>query len=87
MTTKQEIRDYFARFGKEGGRTRAKNMTPEQRSEAARKAVLARWNKIDASMKEIGKNLKKLERRQAAKKAASDAPAEAKDRRRFSRNR
>jgi hypothetical protein len=87
MATKQEIRDYFARFGKQGGKARAKNMTPEQRSEAARKAVQARWNKIDASIKEIGKNLKKLERRQAARKAAKDVPAETKDRRRISRNR
>jgi general stress protein YciG len=87
MATKQEIRDYFARFGKQGGKTRAKNMTPEQRSEAARKAVQARWNKIDSSMKELSKNLKKLERRQAARKAAKDGPAEAKDRRRISRNR
>jgi hypothetical protein len=33
----------FAEFGREGGKTRAQNMTPEQRSEAARKAVQARW--------------------------------------------
>jgi hypothetical protein len=45
MTTKAEIRDYFAKFGKQGGKTRAKNMTAEQRKEAARKAVQARWAK------------------------------------------
>jgi hypothetical protein len=32
--------------GKIGGVARAANMTPEQRSESARKAVLARWAKL-----------------------------------------
>ncbi|MCK5126942.1 MAG: hypothetical protein KAR42_11865 [candidate division Zixibacteria bacterium] len=31
--------------GLKGGKARAKNMTPEERSEAARKAVKARWDK------------------------------------------
>ena len=31
--------------GAKGGRARAKNMTKKQRSEAARKAALARWRK------------------------------------------
>ena len=48
MTTKQEIRDYFAKFGKQGGKTRAKNMTVEQRAESARKAAKARWAKKKA---------------------------------------
>ena len=30
--------------GKKGGKTRAQRMTPEQRSEAARRAARARWN-------------------------------------------
>jgi len=38
-----DIREYFRQQGKRGGKTRAKNLTPEQRSEAARKAVQARW--------------------------------------------
>lgn len=42
-----EVLDFFkkqgAKGGKKGGTARAANMTPEQRSEAARKAVLARW--------------------------------------------
>jgi hypothetical protein len=33
------------RGGKKGGKARAANMTPEERSEAARKAVKARWDK------------------------------------------
>jgi hypothetical protein len=31
--------------GLKGGRARADSMTPEERSESARKAVLARWAK------------------------------------------
>jgi hypothetical protein len=31
--------------GKVGGKARAANMTPEQRTESARNAVLARWAK------------------------------------------
>jgi hypothetical protein len=60
MATKQEIREYFARFGKQGGKARAKNMTREQRAESARKASQARWQKLEASMDEVTKNLAKL---------------------------
>lgn len=31
--------------GQKGGPARAANMTPEERSESARKAVMARWEK------------------------------------------
>jgi len=34
------------RGGKKGGLARAAAMTPEERSESARKAVLARWAKV-----------------------------------------
>jgi hypothetical protein len=34
------------RGGLKGGRARASKLTPEERSESARKAVLARWNKV-----------------------------------------
>lgn len=50
MTTKAEIRDYFAKFGKQGGKARAKNMTPEQRKESARRASEARWGKKKKSL-------------------------------------
>jgi hypothetical protein len=44
-----EMRAYFSKLGKKGGKkggaARASAMTPEQRSEGARKAVLARWKK------------------------------------------
>ena len=33
--------------GLKGGRARAESMTPEQRSEAARKAAKARWKRND----------------------------------------
>jgi hypothetical protein len=46
MTTKADIRDYFVKFGKQGGKARAKNMTPEQRKESARLASEARWKKV-----------------------------------------
>ena len=36
---------YAAEFARKGGKARAKKLTPEQRSEAARKAVQARWAK------------------------------------------
>ena len=34
--------------GKKGGLARAAAMTPEERSDSARKAVLARWEKYNA---------------------------------------
>jgi hypothetical protein len=37
------------RGGKKGGPARAAAMTPEERSESARKAVLARWAKYKAA--------------------------------------
>ncbi len=44
-----EIRDFFVRMGKKGGaaggRARAAKMTAEERSDSARKAVTARWQK------------------------------------------
>lgn len=36
---------YAVALGRKGGTARAKNMTAKKRSEAARKAVLARWAK------------------------------------------
>jgi hypothetical protein len=45
----QELRDYLAKLGKKGGKkggpARAAAMTPQERSESARKAVQARWAK------------------------------------------
>jgi hypothetical protein len=48
----REFRDYLAKIGRKGGKVggtkRAANMTAEERSEAARKAVQARWAKEKA---------------------------------------
>ena len=72
MPSKQEIRDYFAKFGKEGGKATARNRTPEERSDAARKAVQARWAKnekrIAAALKEVNEGTKTLLKRAAARK-------------------
>jgi hypothetical protein len=47
-----EVLDFFKKQGaiggKKGGTARAANMTPQQRSEAAREAVNARWAKEKA---------------------------------------
>jgi hypothetical protein len=69
MAMKQEIRDYFAKFGKEGGKARAKNMTAEQRQQAARKAVEARWAKQKELTKEITEGTKQLLRTSKANAA------------------
>jgi hypothetical protein len=38
-------RALFQKLGRRGGKKRTANMTPEERSKAARKAVNARWAK------------------------------------------
>jgi hypothetical protein len=60
VATKAEIREYFAKFGKQGGKKAARMMTPEQRQESARKAAKARWARIDASLKKTQQNLAKM---------------------------
>jgi hypothetical protein len=44
-----EMREYLAKIGRKGGlkggRARMDTMTPEQRSDSARRAVQARWAK------------------------------------------
>ena len=41
-------------LGRRGGKARVRNMTPEERSEAARKAVKARWAKGDTPQPRMG---------------------------------
>jgi uncharacterized protein YoxC len=41
----EAVLEYFRKQGRIGGRQRAANLTPEERSEQARKAVQARWAK------------------------------------------
>ena len=51
-----EMMEFFKKTGRAGGKARAANMTPEQRSESARKAVAARWAKAKArKRREAGK--------------------------------
>jgi hypothetical protein len=49
MRTPKSVKQFLARIGKEGGkkggRIRASRLTAKERSEAARKAVQARWAK------------------------------------------
>jgi general stress protein YciG len=51
VPSKDEIREYFAKFGRKGGKATAKNRTPEERKAAARKAVKARWAKAKKAPK------------------------------------
>ena len=45
MALTKEAREYFAKEGRRGGKARAANLTKQERSDIARKAVQARWNK------------------------------------------
>jgi len=45
MKLPDEVREFFRRQGRIGGKRRAQNLTPEERSEGARRAVQARWAK------------------------------------------
>jgi len=57
-------------LGRRGGKARADNMSAQQRSEAARKAVEARWAKQKEELKDlVGENTegtKALERKERA---------------------
>ena len=55
----ERAKGLFRAWGAKGGRTRAKRMTSEERSEAARKAVQVRW-----------KGLRPAQRAALARKAA-----------------
>lgn len=69
MTT---LKEHLASLGRKGGKARAKNLTPQERSESAKKAINARWAKLRAEVKEIKEGTKRLEKKAlaAAKKAA-----------------
>ena len=60
-------------LGRRGGKATAENRTAEQRSEAARKAVEARWAKdkkiIENSIRTMNENLDRIEH--SAKKTAA----------------
>jgi hypothetical protein len=45
MATKKEKNPHAVALGQKGGKARLQKLTAEERSEIARKAVLARWAK------------------------------------------
>ena len=45
----EAIHKVFARYGKEGGRTRAQSLTQEERSALAKRAAEARWSAARAA--------------------------------------
>lgn len=49
-------------LGRKGGKATARNRNPEQRSEAARKAVEARWAKLKKLVADITERSKELEK-------------------------
>ncbi len=50
-----EMLEFFRRMGSQGGKLSAANMTPEERSERARKAAAAREAKRKAKAKKAAK--------------------------------
>ena len=43
-----QFADLFREWGRQGGKTRAKNLSAEKRRESARKAAQARWQNKNA---------------------------------------
>lgn len=60
-------------LGRKGGRATAKNLTVEQRIEAARKAAEARWAKTRELTKQITEGAKALLDKAQKRQAALDA--------------
>jgi hypothetical protein len=52
----QAVKEYFVRMGRKGGKlggkARAARLTEEERSESARKAVMARWARTKVAGKD-----------------------------------
>ncbi|HYG99309.1 MAG TPA: hypothetical protein VD837_09275 [Terriglobales bacterium] len=51
--------EFFQQQGRKGGETRASRLSPKERSEAARKAVQARWAKKQDSKKDEPQNTRR----------------------------
>jgi len=51
MAKKSVLSQHLSRLGKKGGKATAEKLTPEQRSQSARKAAVARWTKWKAEHK------------------------------------
>jgi hypothetical protein len=54
-------------LGHKGGKATARNRTAEERAEAARKAVEARWAKLRETVNDIAERSKALEKRATRK--------------------
>lgn len=50
---RQELRARYQKIGSRGGKNRAANMSAEARTEQARKAVTARWEKARAARQAV----------------------------------
>jgi hypothetical protein len=57
-----------AEMGRKGGKARAKNLSPEERTESARAAVQARWAKKKAEVAEPVVKKKAATKKSGAKK-------------------
>jgi hypothetical protein len=65
------VREYLAKIGKrgglaggpKGGRARAEALTPERRREIARKAVLTRWKRERAAVREKRRRSEKAKKK------------------------
>jgi hypothetical protein len=44
----KEQREFFAKFGRKGGKATARKLTKQERAESARRAAQARWEKAKA---------------------------------------
>lgn len=68
MPTEQEIREYFANFGRLGGKATAEKRTPAQRKRAAKKAADARWARLKELADDIDAKTKALDKKAKKKK-------------------
>jgi hypothetical protein len=65
----ETAQEYRQRVARAGGHGRAQKLTPEERSDSARKAVEARWAKQKKLVKEITEGSKALLRKAKAAEA------------------
>jgi hypothetical protein len=78
--TKKELtmREHLSAIQSEGGKARWAGLTPEERSEQARKAVVARWAKKKASDAAVAAVVTEHEAEKDTKPAFRKKPASAK---------
>jgi hypothetical protein len=64
----ESIREYLSKLGKKGGKARAKNLTRQQRTDAARRAAEARWAKTRKLVDQVTEGAKAPEPRAKERK-------------------